>query len=60
MSVSIQRRLQALEGTYRGACLGCELARLAGTQQERCNHTARRTLRDEIVELDRTTKEPTQ
>jgi hypothetical protein len=57
MTASIQRRLEALERPLGHRCLSCEWVRLTGATIERCMHDLRRTLRDELVELNRTSSE---
>ena len=60
MSTTIQRRVEALEGPGRGACLACELAALgrsaaaADGKLPACTHWPRRTLADELIELNTT------
>ena len=58
MSTTIQRRVEALEGPGRGACLACELAALGRTPADTdgklpaCTHWPRRTLAEELFEID--------
>ncbi len=58
MSTSIQRRLKALEGPSGHSCLSCALLRLnqpATLPTEpppRCTHWPRRTLAEELLELN--------
>ena len=59
MSTTIQRRVQALEGSGGRACLSCELAALGRTaaaatdvKLPACTHWPRRTLAEELLELN--------
>lgn len=65
MTATMQRRVEALEGPGGRACLSCELARLGldsvattDTKLPTCTHWLRRTLAEELFELD-TIKETT-
>lgn len=59
MSTTIQRRVQALEGSGGRACLSCELAALGRTaaattdvKLPACTHWPRRTLAEELLGLN--------
>ena len=58
MTTPMQRRVEALEGPGRGACLACELAPLGRTaaaidrKLPACTHWPRRTLAEELFEID--------
>lgn len=57
MSTSIQRRLRALERPNGQPCLSCALALLSRpaappTNPPPCTHWSRRTLADELIELN--------
>lgn len=59
MSATIQRRVEALEGPGGCACLSCELAALGrtaaattDTMMPTCTHWLRRTLAEELFELN--------
>lgn len=60
MSTSIQRRLEALEGPSGQPCLSCALSRLnepamlPTDRSPRCTHWPRRTLADELIDLNST------
>lgn len=59
MITTIQRRVQALEGSGGRTCLSCELAALGRTAASTtdvklpaCTHWPRRTLAEELLELN--------
>ena len=59
MTTTMQRRVEALEGPGGRACLSCELAALIGTDATTtgikpppCTHWLRRTLAEELFELN--------
>lgn len=59
MTTTMQRRVEALEGPAGRSCLSCELAKLGQTSAATthtklptCTHWPRRTLADELFELD--------
>lgn len=60
MSESVKRRLEALEGPNGHPCLSCELsqlnreATLPSQPPPRCTHWPRRTLAEELQELNTT------
>ena len=60
MNTSIQRRLEALERPSGHPCLSCALSRLnqpataPTAPPPRCTHWPRRTLADELIELNTT------
>lgn len=59
MTTTMQRRVEALEGPGGRACLSCELAALGrtaaattDTKVPTCTHWPRRTLAEELFELN--------